>query len=111
MGWLDWETNKGSKYEQNVSIPNWIKKDKCFSIECLRGLLETDGSLYADRGYKMVGFVTIIPQLANDVMGIIEKLGFKTHLYKIPTTHKIRYNIRISKNVACFINALNLKKD
>ena len=108
---LGWRALGGSKYKQKISIPNWIKEKRSFSIECLRGLLETDCSIYVDRGYKMVNFVTIIPKLATDTMELMNNLGFEPHIYKIPTEHKTRYNIRISKNVNGFINLVNFKKD
>jgi len=101
---------KGSKYKQKISIPKWIKQNKKFSIECLRGLLQTDGCMYIDRGYQMIGFVTIVPTLANDVVNIITKLGFKVNIYKIKTKTKARYNIRISKNAEKFIKTVKLQK-
>ena len=57
---LGWYAKKGSKFVQKVSVPNWIKENKQYSIHCLRGLLETYGSIYNDRGYKMVGFTLIV---------------------------------------------------
>lgn len=108
--WLGWKVGKGSKYEQKISIPKWIKQNKKFSIECLRGLLQTDGCIYIDRGYKMVNFVSIIPTLANDVVNIITKLGFKANIYKIKTKTKDRYNIRISKDTERFIKIIKLQK-
>lgn len=110
-GWLGWEVGKGSKYIQKVSIPLWIKANNTFAIECLRGLLETDGSIYIDRGYKMVNFVTVIPCLANDVKTLINKLGFKTHIYEIPRNNKIKYTIRLSKNAECFTKMIKLNKN
>ena len=109
---LGWKAFGGSKYNQNVSVPKWIKKKRNFSIACLRGLLETDGSIYIDRGYKMVNFTTIIPTLATDTMTMIGNLGFEAHIYKIPSKNKkARYNIRISKNTDKFIKLINFKKD
>lgn len=109
--WLGWRVGKGSKYEQKISVPEWIKQNKKFSIECLRGLMQTDGCVYIDRGYKMIGFVTIVPTLANDVISMIIKLGFKVNIYKIKTKTKARYNIRISKDAEKFIRTLELRKN
>jgi DNA-binding transcriptional regulator WhiA len=108
---LGWKAKGGSKYKQNVSIPNWIKTNKNYAINCLRGLLETDGSIYFDRGYKMVNFVTVIPTLAEGVMEIINKIDFEAKIYKIKSPHKDRYNIRITKNVECFLKTIKLAKD
>ncbi|MEK7612137.1 MAG: LAGLIDADG family homing endonuclease [Patescibacteria group bacterium] len=108
---LGWKASGGSKYVQKVSIPKWIKEDHNYIIPCLKGLIETDGSIYYDRSYKMVNFVTIIPQLAKDVLEMITKLGFQPYLYKkIETTKKSKYTIRISKNVEEFIAKIGIEK-
>src|SRR4030042_3368563 len=49
---LGWKADGGSKYDQNVRIPKWIATNKKFILICLRGLFETDGSIYMDRKYK-----------------------------------------------------------
>lgn len=41
----------GNKVRQQVDIPNWIKENKEFSIACLRGLVDTDGSVFTHRYY------------------------------------------------------------
>ena len=108
---LGWKAKNGSKYKQNIIIPDWIKKNKKYSIACIRGLFETDGSIYKDRGYEMVNFVTIIPNLAADVMEILKKLEFNPKIYRINTTKIPRYTIRISKNVTLFLKTINFKKE
>lgn len=112
--WLEWQAGNGSKIKQNVSIPSWIMNNKNYSIKCLKGLVQTDGSIYVDRGYKMINFVTAIPNLASDVEEIITKLGFKCHLYiskNKNTELKTKYTIRISKDVDNFIKLLDLYKN
>ena len=109
--WLDWKVGQGTKCDQNIKVPKWIKKNKAYSIECLRGLFETDGSIYFDRGYKMVILVTCIPNLATDAIEMINNLGFKPHIYKITTTKRFRFNIRLSKNVDEFIKLIGVQKN
>ena len=36
----------GNKVEQQVGVPEWIKQDKNYTIKCLRGLIDTDGTIY-----------------------------------------------------------------
>lgn len=110
---LGWKAKGGPKFKQHVRVPDWIKNNKEYSILCLRGLFQTDGSIYNDRGYVMTQFVTIIPELAEDVMTMITNLGFKPHLYKIQhlPVKQDRYNIRISKNTQAFIDLTGLVKD
>jgi hypothetical protein len=109
--WLGWKAKEGSKYKQNISVPKWIKQNKDYSIDCLRGLLETDGSIYIDRGYKMVNFVTIISALSKDVVKMVTNLGFKVNSYKLRSKTKTRYNVRISKDVDNFIKKINFVKN
>jgi DNA-binding transcriptional regulator WhiA len=109
--WLTWKSGFGPKYIQHPLVPQWIKQRKIYSIHCLRGLIETDGSIYKDRGYTMVNFTTVIPELADDAMTMIQYLGYDAHKYKIPTKNKTRYTIRIAKNVEKFIMKLQLIKN
>jgi len=46
---LGWKVGFGSKYAQNISVPSWIKRNKKYCKACLKGLFETDGSVYEDR--------------------------------------------------------------
>lgn len=36
----------GNKVKQQVDVPKWIKKNKSYTKECLRGLIETDGGIF-----------------------------------------------------------------
>lgn len=111
--WLGWKVGNGSKIRQNVSIPARIKARKDFSLACLRGLLETDGSIYIDRGYTMVNFVTAIPKLAYDVLDIIQRTGFRAHLGRVERTEAHRqpkYTVRISRDVEKFIKKVGFQK-
>ncbi len=107
---LGWKAKEGSKFKQDVTVPRWIKENEIYSIECLRGLFQTDGCIYFDRGYNMVNFTTIIERLALDVMSMIKNLGFKAHVYKISTTKTPKYIIRVSHRVEDFISLLKLIK-
>lgn len=98
----------GTKYQQNIGIPDWIWcKDEYIKL-CLQGLLETDGSVYYDRGYPMVMFVNICPKLTGHVFQMIELLGFEPKSYNfIPKSkHNVKrlYHIRLSKNVPQFLD-------
>lgn len=106
---LGWEP--GAKYLQAVRVPGWIKQEQEFMIECLRGLFQTDGSIYKDRKYTMVNFVSYIPSLAKDVFEGINELGFKANMQKLSMPNgKIKYTIRIAKDSLNFINKINLWK-
>ena len=78
----------------------------------MKGLIETDGSVYLDKKYKMVNFVTIIPNIASDVMEMISKIGFKSNIQRIKESknQKMKYTIRISIKTEEFINTVNINK-
>ena len=108
---LGWKANKGPKEKQGISIQFWIKNNAKYGTACLRGLFETDGSVYYDRKYLMANFTTTIPSLAIDVMEIIKTIGFKPNLQQsMQRNGKIKYVVRISKNANEFINQLHIAK-
>lgn len=108
---LGWKSNLGSKYNQKVSVPKWIKTNKKFIPLCLKGLFETDGSIYLDRKYKMANFVTVIPTLADDVATMIKKIGFNPNIQSLHYNYKkTKITIRISKNVEKFIGLTKIRK-
>lgn len=41
----------GNKVRQQVDVPTWIKQNKTFAKECLRGLVDTDGCFYNNSYY------------------------------------------------------------
>ncbi len=72
--------------------------------------METDGSIYTDRNYTTVNFVTYVPTLANDVMEIIKKLNFKPNLQKLKLESHIKHTIRISREAFEFVKLVNIQK-
>ncbi|KKS65634.1 MAG: hypothetical protein UV67_C0001G0011 [Parcubacteria group bacterium GW2011_GWC1_43_12] len=108
---LNWKAKEGSKFKQKVRVPNWVKENRSFTIKCLKGLFETDGSIYFDRKYKMANFVTTIPDLSQDIQEMIQSIGFKhsLQLYK-SDNKKTKYTIRITKDIDNFIKTININK-
>lgn len=108
---LPWRVGHGTKHEQNARVPHWIKANRTLSVCCLRGLLQTDGSIYMDREYRMVNFTNNTLGLAEDVFEIIENLGYKPKLYKViqKSIHP-KYTIRLSREVEKFLKEINLQK-
>ena len=108
---IQWSVGKGSKFSQQATVPVWIKMDKELSCHCLRGLIQTDGSIYKDRGYMMVNFTNNTLPLANDVKYMMEALGYTPRIYKAKqkSIHP-KYTVRLSKRVTDFIPQINLNK-
>jgi hypothetical protein len=106
---LGWSALGGSKLQQNVSVPKWICDDRSLSIHCLRGLIETDGAVYMDRGYPMVVFSTVLSGLAQQVEAMMRSLGFRPHLYRIrqcPGKDRFKYHVRLSRQVRAFLDVV-----
>jgi intein/homing endonuclease len=72
----------GNKKENQVSVPKWIKEDKEFSKSCLKGLIDTDGSIYQDsrnnKSYLRIQFKNHSIPLLNDFSKMAENLDVKT---------------------------------
>ncbi len=109
---MGWRAGRGSKADQAISVPGWIKKSNQYKVHCLRGLIETDGSIYVDRGYRMVIFTTAIPQLAADVGWMIASLGFRAHTYRHQNEEPRSpiFRIRLSKKVDEFLALVHPEK-
>lgn len=110
---LGWYSGKGSKLTQNICIPQWIINNKKYFISCLRGLIETDGSIYTDRGYKTVMFTSANQLLSSQVNELISSLGFKPHVYTISgknINQNIIYRVRLATNVQEFLDLVKPEK-
>ncbi|QGA80083.1 LAGLIDADG family homing endonuclease [Candidatus Nanohalobium constans] len=72
----------GHKTEKQVSIPNWIKKSEKFCRRCVKGLIDTDGSIYNDkrknRCYKRIIFKNYSEPLLEDFREMCLTLNIKT---------------------------------
>ena len=79
---------KGNKVKHQISIPHWIMTKKSYQVACLRGLVDTDGSVFTHRyivngkqyAYKKLSFTSASEPLKNDVYKILKVLGMKPHL-------------------------------
>jgi hypothetical protein len=111
---LGWKWNDGPKDKQNVGIPDWIKINKTFARECLCGLFQTDGSLYSDRGYRMMNFVNTSARLAHDVFDLMVTLGYEPNMQVLrPGKAKIistKYTVRLSNKVEKFAREIGYWK-
>lgn len=75
----------GNKVKQQVDIPKWIFETAEFKISCVRGLLDTDGTIinhaYRSRQklylYKKIGFKNRSNPLLNSVSIILKDTGIK----------------------------------
>jgi len=70
----------GDKIKNNVGIPDWIFDNVEFLRTCVRGLIDTDGSVFRmsqrDSNLIRIGFTSHTPRLLNDTRAAFVKLGF-----------------------------------
>jgi DNA-binding transcriptional regulator WhiA len=75
---------RGNKVHKQLAIPEWIQKNSKYSIACVRGLFDTDGSVYVDahtiRGKKYfnigLAFTNRSIPLLTFFKETLEKMGF-----------------------------------
>lgn len=71
---------QGNKIKNQVSIPSWIRKDKTLLKACLRGLIDTDGSVFRmskkDFDNPRISFKSNNRRLLEDVRNSLIELGF-----------------------------------
>ncbi len=75
---------QGSKIKQQVDIPEWILVNKVFSIECVKGLIDTDGCFYVNTyyvhgkkyTYLKIAFTNSSIPLIKSVAKILKNAGY-----------------------------------
>lgn len=80
----------GNKVKQQVDIPDWIKKNNAYAIACVRGLIDTDGSVFSHKyraggkqySYKKVSFTNYSKPIRLSMFDILKHNGIKSRLYK-----------------------------
>jgi DNA-binding transcriptional regulator WhiA len=111
-GILGWKALEGSKFDQNVRVPSWIFYKKEYMRNCIRGLFETDGSVYKDRKYVYTNFTTIIHGLSQDVQIMIDRLGYSsTTQSSVQKGNKRKFVTRVCRNSQKFIEEVGIKKE
>ncbi len=109
----------GNKIKQGVGIPYWIKKKKSWYAACIRGLMDTDGSLYLLKPHwpniMQICFTNRNLVLLNEVKEGLEildircsKICYKTNTPKIYVTQKKA--VRKFYKVVSFRNNKHLHK-
>jgi hypothetical protein len=79
---------KGHKIKNQASIPDWIKNSTELEIACIRGLIDTDGSIFNHRyyskakeySYKKLSFTSVSKPLLLSAYDILRKMEFNCRL-------------------------------
>jgi intein/homing endonuclease len=75
----------GDKVKNNVSIPSWIFESDEYIRACIRGLIDTDGSVcpITGRNYPYIWFSSAIPNLRESFSKAMKQLGIRTSQWNI----------------------------
>lgn len=92
----------GNKVLHQVDIPNWIKENKIFSRECVRGLFDTDGCFFIHTykvgnkkySYLKMAFTSASTSLRLSVKNFLLDSGFSVRVSKVRTNSNGR-DVRI----------------
>lgn len=101
----------GDKIKNQIGIPNWIAEDKNLLKACLRGLIDTDGSIFRmsrkDPNLIRISFTNFNLTLLKNARESFIKLGF--HPSKITSTNK--FYISRKKDIVRYINEIGFSND
>lgn len=73
----------GNKKENNVKIPAWVFQSEDYLKACIRGLIDTDGSVVpiTNRNYSYIWFRSAIPALRKSFSKAMKVLNIKTSIW------------------------------
>lgn len=104
----------GNKIKQGLDIPTWILNNPEYARACLRGLMDTDGSVfthtYRSKGeiyrYKKLSFTSASPALLESVQKILTQNNIQANISK--TNLRIGTRASVERYFSC-ISSHNTK--
>lgn len=77
---LHFGLKSGNKKTNNVKIPDWVFSNREYIKSCIRGLIDTDGSVspFTNRNYSIIWFKSAIPNLRASFSNAMALLGYRT---------------------------------
>lgn len=74
----------GNKLKQNLLMPAWIMRTQKYTLSCIRGMIDTDGSVVIETHnikrkkyiYYRLNFTSASPTLVNQTVQALKKLDF-----------------------------------
>ena len=118
-GLLSKGLKSGNKVKNQVGVPLWIKKNHRFIIPCLKGLIDTDGSIFIRKSNNAIGinFKNNSKPLVEDFREMCETLQIRTSKVYNGWTHSrgknfrhFKVSINAKEQVAKFIYIINPMK-
>ncbi len=106
-----WKLESGKKYKQKIAIPKWIDFNPEYTRFFIKGLFESDGSIYKDRGYTMANLVSYNKEIVDYVITHAITLGFRLSLSTHQEKNGVKYTARIAKDSLRFIEYFDIQKN
>jgi len=99
----------GNKVKNQIDVPTWIFNNKYFIIRCLRGLIDTDGTIQINKLIKIfrITFCNASKPLVDSFKKMCNILGIHTGSVLHTTIFDTRYN----KYYDSYYVNINAKKD
>lgn len=94
----------GNKKKNNARIPQWIMNDEDYIRACVRGLFDTDGTVFTQRGNLKIELASGIPGLQKTFHKSMIKIGFHKGWSKPNSRDVRRYGLYSKRDVDKFIN-------
>ena len=108
----------GNKIKQQIDIPDWIKSNRQYWIGCIRGLMDTDGSVVIHKyfsnskyyTYKKLDFTSRSSLLLGSVSGILTELGIKNRMRKDNIRIEAQKDVKTYFNIVGSHNPKHIKR-
>ena len=108
----------GNKVINQVSVPLWILESRPYQKACLRGLFDTDGSIYMHRytskgkkyEYQKIGFSSRSQSLLEDVHAILTTFNIKSRITPSEVKIEAQKDVRRFLRQVGFSNTKHLKR-
>ena len=106
---------KGNKIRHGADIPKWIMDDVEFQKTCIRGLIDTDGSVFVHKyisagkiyRYKKIEFSSSSKPLLISAYNILNNLGFGVRMCK----NDVAIRIESQNDVALYLKMIGTNND
>lgn len=101
----------GNKKKNNAKIPKWIFRSNSYLKVCIRGLIDTDGSLcpITGRNYNYIWFSSNIEGIRESFSLAMEQLGLKTSKWNIRPNRTPDIYIGSKEMIKKYIETISFK--
>jgi len=99
----------GNKKKKGAKIPEWIMNDEKYTSACIRGLFDTDGTVFQQRGNLKIELASGIPSLQKTFYESMKRVGFHKNWSTPNSSNVSRYGLYSKNDVNKFIDEIGFK--